>query len=176
LKRILAIAVLFIFLVNTMGYYFVFRCNQYLIKQEMVSRVRKGIYHPDIVLLRILHPEKEPQYHRLGKNEFSYHGRLYDIVVERKSGDTTFFYCLHDKKEETLISDFMLYLRFNGHSGSSQKDLPIHELLQNLVTKALIQDPVPAPQDPGIAFAFPELQTMLIPVYLVHFTPPPESA
>jgi hypothetical protein len=176
LKRIVVIAVLFIFLVNTMGYYFVFQCSQYRVKQEMISQIRMGLFHPNIILLKILSAEKDRQFQRLEKNEFTWYGKRYDIVVERKSGDTTLFYCLHDKKEETLLADFTLFFLRSGRSGSSSKDSPIHALLHNLVTQALIQSPTLPAQSQGIKFIFPVFQTSILPVYLVHFAPPPEIA
>jgi hypothetical protein len=176
LKKIAAIAVLFVFLVNTMGYFVVFKYNQYLVKQEMISRIRTGILHPDVVILKILHPEQNQQFRRIEKNEFTFCGRLYDIVVERKTGDTTIFYCLHDNKEESLIADFTLYLRNRGRSGSSQKDDPMHSLLHNLVTQALIQNRTLPDKDHGVTFVFPVYQPRIIPVYLVHVAPPPEIA
>ncbi len=159
-----------------MGYYVVFKCNQYLIKKEMFTRIREGIFHPSIVLLKISHPENEVQFHRLDKNEFAFRGKLYDIVVEHKSGDTTFFYCLHDKKEESLLADFTLFLRRSGGPGSSDKENPLHALLHNLISQALIQNPVLPLHGQGITFIFPVSQTPIIPVYLVHFAPPPKTA
>ena len=176
MKKVVVIAVLFVVLVNTMGYFFIFKCNQYHIKKGMLSEISIGIFQPDIVILKILHPEKERQFLRIENNEFTYCGRLYDIVVERKSGDTTLFYCLHDKKEETLVSDFSLYLRFNGRSGSSSKDNPIHALLYNLITQALIQNATLPLHGEGITWQFPEIQSTIIPVYLVHSAPPPKTA
>ena len=176
MKKTVVIAVLFVFLVNTMGYYFVFTCNQYLAKKEMFSRIKGGDFHPDLVLLKIFHPEKERRFRRMEKNEFTYYGRLYDIVVERKSGDTTLFFCLHDKKEEAVIADFTNWLRYSGRSGSTSKDNPIHALLQNLITQALVQNTALPIQGQGIGFNFPVFQSPIFPVYLVHFAPPPEIA
>ncbi|MFZ4521750.1 MAG: hypothetical protein ACOYNC_08595 [Bacteroidales bacterium] len=174
MKKFVAIGVLFVFLVNTMGYYVVFKCNQYLVKKEMVTQMRGGVFHPDIVLLKILHPEKEKQFRRVEKNEFSYQGKLYDIVVERKCGDTSIFYCLHDKKEEALLADFTVFLRRSGGSGTSSKDNPLPALLHNLISQALIQNPSLPEMGSGVTFVFPISQEPIIPVYLVHFAPPPE--
>jgi hypothetical protein len=174
LKKLAAIVVLIIFMVNAMGYLIVFRYNQYLIRQEMVARIRCGAFPDKIVLLKFLHPEREKQFIRLEQTEFTYIGKLYDVVAEGKSGDTTLFYCLHDKKEEDLLADYTLYLRRNGDS--SQKDNSILALLYNLVTQALIQNPSIPPQGQGIAFQFPFSKILITPVYLVHAAPPPKSA
>lgn len=140
----------------------------------MFAQIRDGIFHPDIILLKILHPEKEGQFHRMENAEFTWYGKLFDVVVERKSGDTTLFYCLHDKKEESLLDGYTLLIRRTGRSGSSQKDNPIHALLHNLINQALIQNSALPIHDQGITFVYHGFHPPIIPVYLVHFAPPPE--
>ncbi len=173
MKKLAVIAVLILFLVNTMGYFIIFRYNQYLIQQEMVSRIRCGANHEKTVILKILHPERQTQFRRIKKTEFIYFGKLYDVVTERKNGDTSFFYCIQDKKEEDLLADYSLYLRRNGDS--SHKDNSILALVYNLISQALIQYPSMTVQEQGIALHFPVFTQIIVPVYLVHFTPPPES-
>ena len=174
MKKLAVIAVLTLFLVNTMGYYAVFRYNQYLLQQEMIARIRGGQFHDKVITLRIFHPEKEKQFRRLNKSEFSYHGNLYDEVGERTCGDTTFFYCLHDKKEETLLANYMLYLKYSG--GSSHKNKPVPAFLNSLITQALIQQPSQPFQRQGVTFHYPVSSRVLIPVYREISAPPPESA
>jgi hypothetical protein len=159
-----------------MGYYIVFRWNQHIVKEEMISQLRMGIYHPDVVVLKILHPEREKQFRRTEKNEFTFYGRLYDIVVERKSGDTVFFYCLHDKKEESLVAGFTQWSMFYGHPAPSKKGHPMHALLHNLITDALVQQPLSLNQSNEIKVAFPVLRPRLTPGFLFDFKPPPEIA
>ena len=161
-------------MVNAMGYLIVFRYNQYLVRQEMIARITCGAFPDKIILLKLLHPGKEKQFIRIEKTEFTYFGKLYDVVAEVKKGDTTLFYCLHDKKEEDLLTDYTLYLRRNGDS--SRKDNSILALLYNLVTQALIQNPSIPLQGQGIAFQFPVSKFVITPVYLVHAAPPPKPA
>ena len=142
----------------------------------MISQIRRGVFHPGIIILKIIRPEQNSQFRRIEKSEFSWNGKLYDVVIERRSGDTTLFYCLHDKKEETLLADFSLYLNRTGRAGSSAKGNPIPALIHNLIIQALIQTPTLPVQSQGVTFYFPEFQTSISPVYLVHFAPPPEIA
>lgn len=174
MKKLAVIAVLILFLVNTMGYFIVFRYNQYLIQQEMISRIRCGAFHEKIVFLKILLPERQKQFCRIKKTEFTWFGKLYDVVAEDKNGDTTLFYCLHDNKEDDLLADYSIYLRRN--SDSSRKDNSILAMLYNLITQALIQQSSMAVQGQGIAFHFAVSKQIIIPVYLVHVAPPPKSA
>ncbi|MEI6683571.1 MAG: hypothetical protein WCO44_13125 [Bacteroidota bacterium] len=174
MKKLAVIAVLILFLVNTIGCFIAFRFNQYRIQQEMVARIRCGTFQENIVILKILHPERESQFRRIKDSEFSYFGRMYDLVAERKNGDTTLFYCLQDTREDELLADYSRFLRRSGNS--SHKDNAMLALLYNLFTQALIQQPSPAVQGQGITFHFPASTPIIIPVYLVHFAPPPKTA
>ncbi len=157
-----------------MGYYFVFKCGQYQARKEMTTQIRRGIFHPEIKLLKIFHPEKEQQFRRLEKTEVTYFGKLYDVVVERKNGDTTFFYCLHDKKEETLLAGFRLIYHRSGHSGPSN-GRPIAAMLYNLVIQALLHGTSQQFSGEATSFSFPVFLAPIFPVYLAHFAPPPET-
>ena len=159
-------------MVNTMGYLVIFKYNQYLIQHEMIARIRCGAFHDKITILRIYHPELKKQFRRVEKTEFTWFGKLYDVVAEGKSGDTTIYYCLHDKKEEDLLADYALYLRRNGDT--SRRDHSILAMLYNLITQALIQQPSLAGQGQGTEFHFPVSNQIIFPVYPVHFAPPPE--
>ena len=173
MKKLAAIVVLILFLVNTMGFFVVFRYNQYRIQQEMIARIRCGDFHDNIVILKIFHPERDPQFRSLKSTEFSYFGKFYDLVAQRKSGDTTFLYSLHDTREEDLVADFSTSLRRNGDS--TRKDHSILAMLYNLITQALIQQTPQGGQGQGTAFIFPAAKQVIIPVYLVHFAPPPKA-
>jgi hypothetical protein len=157
-----------------MGYFVVFRCNRYFLQQEMMSQIRSGKFHDEMVLLKIVHPEQAKTFRRIDRKEFRWFGKLYDIVVERKAGDTTFFYCFHDKKEENLLNNFAFFLRRSGHDPSSRKDNPVQVLLNNMVTLALVnQVTIPVPSSSSV-FRYPEVISRILPVYLVHVAPPPE--
>lgn len=142
----------------------------------MTTHIRSGSYHNAIVLLKILHPETNKNFRRIEKSEFTWFGKLYDVVVERKSGDTTLFYCLHDKKEEALLANVSLFLIRSGNGAATHKDKPIRALLHNMITQALIHNtPIHIPE-PVTTFHFPVLTAPIFTIYLVHLAPPPKSA
>ena len=174
MKKFVTLFVLLVFLVNAMGYFIVFRCNQYLIRQEMIGSIRNGSFHQKLVALKVAHPENDPRFRRTGQREFSYDGNLYDLVSERKTGDVTVFYCLRDIREEQLILGFTVYLRHTNNSPRTAH--PLQALLYNLITQALVQSPGPALRGEGIAFKFPPTDLIIHPVYLAHSAPPPKAA
>jgi len=168
--------ILLLFLANTMGYYLVFQVTQCLIRREMMSELRKGAFHPDLILLKILHPEKEQQFRRIDKKEFFYYGKMYDVVVERKNGDTTLIYCLHDKKEESLVNDFSSYLLRSGKTPQAPRDHPVRAMFQNLISQALIQATQAPVKEEGVQIAYPALNPQLTLGYRALVAPPPKTS
>lgn len=176
MKKIVSAAVLLVFLFNTMGYYVVFKCSQYLVKRDMSEQLRTGMFHPDLVLLKIIHPEKNKAFRQMGAREFSWRGRMFDVVVTRKSGDTTLFYCLHDKKEERLIAGYRDYQRVADSQGSSKKQSPFRSLVQNLIIQALIQEQPSYTGRQATTFNFGRSQLSPVEGYLATPSPPPERS
>jgi len=174
LKRIFAAIILIVFLVNTMGYFVVFKCNQMMAKEMMMNQIRSGLYQQNLIVLQVVHPETNRNYRHLDKGEFSYYGNLYDLVFERKNGDTTLLYCFHDKKEENLIADFSLFLKQSGKSASPLKNNPVPALLHNLISQALIQEYKPFSKNLGIQIYYPEYHPITRDGYIQHLQPPPE--
>jgi len=173
LKKIVAIGVLIAFMLNTMGLFVIFRYNRFLIRQEMIAFIRSGASNDNIAILKIVHPERNKNFRRTEKNEFSFYAKLYDVVTEGKNGDTTVFYCLHDKKEEDLISK---YAAIGSIHNSSCKDNTVLALLHNLINQALILQTFIPEVGHATAFLYPVSNSEILPVYLVHIGPPPKSA
>ena len=157
-----------------MGYLVIFKCNRFLLQREMAMRIRRGDVHADMVILKIVNPAKDPAFKQAGKMEFFYFGRLYDIITERKNGDTTCFYCMHDGKEEALLAHFNLMMKTRRRTGHQQQSAPVQALLQNLVNQALLQQGPNPDCRSGSAFRYPEMKVHFETVYLGLFTPPPE--
>ena len=159
-----------------MGFFIVFKCNERQLKSEMFTQLKSGSFHGTTTLIRIIHPERDKHFNRLEKTEFTYFGRLYDVVVERKSGDTTLFYCLHDIREETLLADFTLFLSHSGNNGNPHSGIPFQSLISNLITQALVQTSLLQLPDNGLAFSYPEFSLKTLPAYILHSSPPPKMA
>ncbi len=157
-----------------MGLFIVFRYNQVMIRREMTARISCGATADQVVVLKIVNPESRKQFWRINTKEFTYLGKMYDVVKEYKCGDTAIFYCLHDKKEEELLADYSLYLRRGADS--PLKHNSVLALLHNLLNHAIFQNPAISVQRQGVVYQFPVLTMDLIPVYLAHTAPPPKSA
>jgi hypothetical protein len=102
LKKILVYLLLFLFLFNSMGYYFVFELHKYRVKKEMQTLADKCAVA--LTILKIADAEYDREFQRIDKKEIRYKGALYDVIKEIQTGGTTIFYCIHDKKEENLLA------------------------------------------------------------------------
>ena len=174
LKKIIPVGLLLAFLINTMGFFVIFKYNQFLLQQEMFTLIRSGKFHREMVLLKIYHPEHSRGFIRHNSREFSWHGRMYDIVIEHHAGDTTLFYCLHDKKEEALINRFQTFYRKIHKDNTRQRNIPNHALLQNIVKQALLQQGLFLGPENGTIYHYPSFTVSLISADLDRFAPPPE--
>jgi hypothetical protein len=104
LKAALAYIILFFFLFNSIGYILFFELDRCLVKMEMQDTIRKN--RRELTILKIIDPGNDREFKRIGKHEFEYKGKFYDIVREIKNGQSTVMICLHDTREETLVAGF----------------------------------------------------------------------
>lgn len=101
-KQILAYLLLFLFLFNTMGYFFIFEMNKYLVKREMRIAIRQQ--PREYATIEVFKADQNRDLERVEKHEIRYKGNMYDIISEVKKGDITTFYCLRDHKEEMIAA------------------------------------------------------------------------
>ncbi len=104
LKKAVIYSILFIFLFNSMGYYFLFEMNRNIVRKEMQAAIRE--HSSKLKILTISDVPGSRDFHRINANEFMYKGYMYDVLHEVKTGNKTVFICLHDTKESKLLADF----------------------------------------------------------------------
>ena len=102
MKKLFAYLLLFLFLFNSMGYYVVYEFNKMLVKREVWASIRDN--REKLIVLQIPDPSHHPDFKRIDRKEFIFQNRLYDIVKEEKRGNVSVFTCIHDNREEKLVS------------------------------------------------------------------------
>ena len=137
-----------------MGYYFVFKVTQCIIRSDIRAMINSGFHREMFILIKIDHPESNPNFKKLDHDEFSYCGRLYDIIEETVKGNTTWYNCINDQQEEQLISGYEKIQSFASGTGSPDKTNHIESLLHNLVTLALVTGPMNPTVPNSIDFTF----------------------
>jgi hypothetical protein len=176
MKRCISILLLLALFVNTLGYFLVFKCTQFVARQEMLDQIRNGSYPGELTLLNIVKPWQDKHFRWKEHGEFVYFGRLYDVVATKKKGDTICFFCIPDKREERLIHQFTLLNHHHQNQGTHEKSRPVSAMLYHLITIALIQDHTPVSDYRGDLFTYPCYHSSTAPGYLDQAVLPPEMA
>lgn len=95
-----------VILYNTGGYYLWYSTKQNYLQKEVRKHIREGLKEKDLTLIVVKDGnDGELSWIKKGR-EFSYKGNLYDIVKIKVRGLRSYYYCINDKSEKKLISDF----------------------------------------------------------------------
>jgi|WetSurMetagenome_2_1015567.scaffolds.fasta_scaffold26078_3 hypothetical protein len=139
MKKLFAYILLLLFLFNSMGYYVVYEFNKMLVKRETRAIIRSN--SGKLIVIRVEDAEHHPGFARIDKDEFIYENRMYDVVSEKKEGDVTIFTCIHDNKEERLVSGLKKV------SGNKLATILISHIIDNALTvdRCRLDTEVPSP-------------------------------
>ena len=131
MKKAASIFLLSIFLINTVGYFIVFKVAQLEARKEIKFKIKLGI--PDRELTAIEFKKSDLQnIHWVKENkEFYYGNKLFDVVKKDEKVSSVVFYCIDDKQEQVLFSslDEQVNTFITSHkpkSKSSSKKLNEH--------------------------------------------------
>lgn len=117
MKRFISIILFSVFLLNLFAFTLWFQTSRYLIRREMVQKIKD---HPDPSEVNILLVTSENM-GRLkwtnDKKEFEYKGEMYDVIKITSTGDKIKIYCLNDALEEHLLSIYKAH-----HQSRKKKD------------------------------------------------------
>jgi hypothetical protein len=109
-KHLCTIFLLTIFLYQLVGVYPVAMWQQHELRRGAEKRRRAAL--PDAALVRITVGRTDAGALRWQeKHEFSYRGRLYDVVRQRATRDSTTYLCWHDQGEEKLLAALTKHVR-----------------------------------------------------------------
>lgn len=174
-KKITAFVVLIALMVNLMGHFVIFQCNQLILQREMAEMIRAGTYAGKLEIFRFPQKSAFRQFNPAEENEFCYHGVLYDVIARDSRNDTTMVICLQDKNEQNLVNNFTLFLREHPNDQNTGKTTPLLALAQLLLIQALIQKTALQRPSAEQDFFYPVLICHCPRVFLTDFTPPPET-
>jgi hypothetical protein len=161
-------------LVNLMGHFVIFQCNQFLLHHQMKDMVKSGTFADNLERIRISNKSNNTCLKFMDENEFYFQNKLYDIVARVTNIDSTTYICIQDKNEQSLINNFTLFLHQHSDFRDNAKAKPILALFQHLLIQALVQPTLSLKQFNEQGFLFPDLISHNVSVYLPHFSPPPE--
>jgi hypothetical protein len=175
MKRVISIAFVALFLLNSFGYYIIFSYDHLILKDKMRQLIHSGYFNGDAVVLTIINPATNPDFKWVDKGEFRYKGKLYDVISQQRSGTSLIFRCINDSKEEDLIvRTNHLHELFSGMNSAKQKNsVAFHKLL---IKQALLKHySFSVPENYfQIIFSYPSCKVKSI--LLSPSSPPPKTA
>ncbi len=106
LRKYLSVILLFFFLFNIGGYYLWFNYVKNNIQKEIRQEIRRGLSEKVLTLITVpVNDETGICWIKPGK-EFTYRGKMYDVVKTSIFNNKKFYYCINDVKEKKLNHDF----------------------------------------------------------------------
>lgn len=173
IRKILSILFAGLILFNISGYYFVFKCDQIRVKQEMKGMMSRRSFSSQNEEVLVINPSTDRDFKMTDKDEILYHGKMYDVISTKTSGTSVIFRCINDTKEEQLLSRYNTYsswvagMNLPERSKNSQAML-YHIIKQALVNKYSIHSPTTSSV---ILFSEPDSKIQSITI-LPNYPPP----
>ncbi len=124
MKKILSLALVFVFFYSIIGFYLNFEIEQYQVKEAIKEKIIKNLPDNELTLVKISSGDYEKITWTEEGNEFRYNGNMLDVVKIRTGADTTYYYCFNDEKESKLFADLDKLVREqtdNSQSRTNQK-------------------------------------------------------
>jgi hypothetical protein len=104
MKTILSLFFLGLFLMQSAGYFILFKAQQFHIRSEMKQRIKACMPEDELVVLKFSISGENHGFQRIKNDEIRFNGRMYDVVREEKHGRENWIYCFYDNKETQLYT------------------------------------------------------------------------
>lgn len=126
-----------------------------------------------LTVLNITDSEKG-KLHWRSDDEFEYQGRLYDISHSAHQRDTTFYYCVNDTKEESLIANVNEHVK--QHTGDADNQSRESKIaLKNIVQDYFCNNSLSSSSQERSEYAAFQLSSACIFLQQDIPTPPPKA-
>jgi hypothetical protein len=129
MKRFFSIALLLVFLFNMVGSYIYFSFLRKNIQYEIKQIIRNGLKEKDLTLIIVPVGELSRLNWLKPQKEFSRNGEMFDVVKSTTKEGKTYLYCINDRKEKELISNFRRNRQSNKSTELLKKITPVQFLI-----------------------------------------------
>lgn len=103
MNRFLSWSLLILFLVNTGGFYYVFKFKEYRIKKEIKTKIKLGVNEEELKTF-VLTASNQHKFKWKHSKEFQFNGNMYDVVYRTKQADgSEILKCVSDAQETVLF-------------------------------------------------------------------------
>jgi hypothetical protein len=173
IRKFLSVLFTGLILFNLCGYYFVFKCDQIRLKNEMKESIRNGSFRDNYEEIAILNPNSDRDFKMTDKGEIRYRGKLYDVISTRISGNYVIFRCINDTKEEQLLSRYDNYSTWVTGMNSPERSKNSQAMLYHIIKHALLNRySVQPPSAFIVIMYFETVSNFNSPSILPDFPPP----
>ena len=137
MKKLLPIILSVLLLFNAGGFIVVFKSLQISVKNDIRKKLKSSLPLNSLSEIKVSLKDSHSKNSALkwydDDKEFSYGGKMYDIVSKETKGDTIYYYCINDTREEQLFAGLNGYVnKAMSDDGLKQKVLKIvFQLSQN---------------------------------------------
>ncbi len=176
IRKILSILFAGLILFNLFGYYFVFKCDQIHVKNEMKAMIRNGVFQGHYEEITILNPATDRDFKMLDKGEIRYRGKLYDVISTRISGTSVIYQCINDTKEEQLLASYNKYSTWVTGMNLPERSKNSQAMLHHIIKHALLNKYAVQPPSSLTAVLFFEPARDFNSIAILPSFPPPKVA
>jgi len=121
LRPVLLISTLFILGFNQVGYYFIVQSVQENIKEEMKAGIAAGVDEVALTQIDYAAAKDNISWEEDEASEFSYKGKMYDLVRTTVVNGRTILHCISDEKETELVNKYQAAMKDHDSGGKKQK-------------------------------------------------------
>jgi hypothetical protein len=104
ITRLTFTALLLVFLYNSMGYFFIFKCLQSDIKEQVAQNIQ-SLSSNALKIIAFNKKDIKKINWIEEKEEMRYDGEMYDVAKTRETSDSIIYYCMSDENEDRLYSE-----------------------------------------------------------------------
>lgn len=103
-KWITTSVLFFILLAHLVGYYPIFKIEQWRIRTAVKEKIKNAIPETELHCIVVAKTSSSIEMDWFEENEFYYEGSMYDIVRSVTCEDSIYYYCIQDDEEGKLFS------------------------------------------------------------------------
>lgn len=179
MKRVFALFMMLLFLLNVLGYYGVLEGLQLKNKQNLQALFDSDEYERQHevtikVPLTVPYASDSKEYTRVD-GEFEHQGEIYRMVKQKLQSDTLYIVCVKDETSRDIKQALAEYVKSFTDKPASEKSQS--KTLQNLIKDYIATSTVLQPSQSGWSYAVPQGELVVsYPAWTSQSTSPPPKA
>ncbi len=112
-NKIIAVTIGLFLILSSGGYVFIYQQLITINRIYVYASIGNDVFDEEVLILSFQKSDVESgniSFQWINKNEFRYHGKMYDIVESAEINDSIFFYVYCDNTENLLENNFNCYI------------------------------------------------------------------